>query len=736
MPRPERAARAAAVTGWGGGPPVPVSLWRPTDEQELAAELSRMARAGEREGVIARGLGRAYGDAAQLRRGLVVQTEGLRGCELDAERGVLSTRAGVSAAELMAELVPRGFVLPVLPGTRHVSIGGMIASDVHGKNHGEAGSLGRHVLALGLLRSDGEVVALGPEDEGFQATLGGMGLTGVIVWARIALRRVAGPMMSVDSDRAEGLDRILELLRAPGGSHRVAWLDLLAGRGRVRGVVTRAEFAGEAENAQARGAGQHAPGRGAGEAGLPGVRATVPAWWPGGLPRLGVRAFNELRFRASPARERGRLEPVGRHMFPLDVLGAWPRLYGPAGFVQYQLAVPPGAEDVLERVLETLEDHRVPCFLAVLKDFGAASGAPLSFPIPGWTLALDLPRAAPALGPALRRCDELVAAAGGRVYLSKDSRMAPDALAAMYPRLEEWLEARARLDPLGRWRSDLGLRLGLVEPAPAPGVAVPAQAPDPAGGAPACARAPAQRVLVLGGSSEIGLAIVRRLALERPVRALLLGRSPQRLEAAAAELRRAGVEEASWGSLDALELDAHEPALTAACERLGGFDLVVLALGVLGGQRGLDADAGEVREVLELNALGAGTLMVAALRRLRAQGHGTLIVLSTVAVERPRASNAVYGAAKAALDALAQGLADSLAGSGVRVLVVRPGFVHTRMTVGLTPAPLSTSAEAVAEATVAGLRRGAGTVWVPGTLRYVFSLLRHLPRPLYRRLPL
>jgi decaprenylphospho-beta-D-ribofuranose 2-oxidase len=724
-----------------------VSLWRPSDETELASELARMAAAGESTGAIARGLGRAYGDAAQLRRGLVVQTEGLHRWQLDAERGVLSAQAGVSAAELMRELIPRGFVLPVLPGTQHVSIGGMIASDVHGKNHGVVGSFGRHVLSIGLLRSDGEVLELAPDEEAFQATLGGMGLTGVILWAQIALRRVAGPIMTVDTDRAEGLGSILELLQLPGGSHRVAWLDLLSGASssRIRGVVTRAEFAEADQNP------------GAHESADVATLATVPSWWPGGLPPLGVRAFNELRFRTSPAHERGRLEPVGRHMFPLDRLGAWPRLYGPPGFVQYQLVVPPGAEATLERVLETLSERGVPCFLAVLKDFGPASGAPLSFPIPGWTLALDLPRAAPALAPALRRCDELVAEAGGRVYLSKDSRMAPDVLAAMYPRLDEWRQARDALDPIGRWRSDLGLRLGLVAAAgpgsvPSAGAvgSRPAALSEDLDGGPEPAAAPgpespprtgggeesAARVLLLGGTSEIGLAVVRRLALDRPVRALLLGRAPERLQAAAEELRRAAVNDVGWERLDALEPDAGENVLERALERLGGCDVAILALGVLGAQQGLDADLGEAREVLELNAVGAGMLMLRTLRALRAQGHGTLIVLSSVAAERPRAGNAVYGAAKAALDALAQGLSDSLPPSEVRVLVVRPGFVHTKMTAGLDPAPLSTSAEAVAEATVAGLKRGAHTVWVPGSLRYVFAILRHLPRPLYRRLPL
>ncbi|MGB0094458.1 MAG: D-arabinono-1,4-lactone oxidase, partial [Solirubrobacteraceae bacterium] len=193
------------------------------------------------------------------------------------------------------------------------------------------------------------------------------------------------------------------------------------------------------------------------------ARLAVPDRWPGGLLREHtVRAFNELRYRRAPRRERGHVESLGAHMFPLDALDRWPRLYGPGGFVQYQLVVPPGQEHVLEQAIETLRRAGVPCFLAVLKDFGPADDAPLSFPIEGWTLALDLPRAAPALEPSLQRCDRLVAEAGGRVYLSKDSRLAPDSVAAMYPRLEEWRAARERVDPERVWRSDLALRTGLV----------------------------------------------------------------------------------------------------------------------------------------------------------------------------------------------------------------------------------------------------------------------------------
>jgi decaprenylphospho-beta-D-erythro-pentofuranosid-2-ulose 2-reductase len=244
---------------------------------------------------------------------------------------------------------------------------------------------------------------------------------------------------------------------------------------------------------------------------------------------------------------------------------------------------------------------------------------------------------------------------------------------------------------------------------------------------------PSQRVLLLGGTSEIGLAIVRRLAQAGPVAAYLLGRDETSLARAAAELPLGDV---GYAVLDALDVERHDEAIAAARDALGGIDVVIIAVGVLGGQAGLDADRREAVEVMRVNFLGAGSLLLAAMRALRAQGRGTVVVLSSVAAERPRAGNAIYGAAKAGFDSLAQGLADATAGDAPNVLVVRPGFVRTRMTAGLKAAPFAATADEVAAVTVRALDGRTRTVWVPGLLRYVFAGLRHVPRPIYRRLPL
>jgi decaprenylphospho-beta-D-ribofuranose 2-oxidase len=451
--RPAPSVRRARLGGWGRGPEAEAWVACPVDGEEvLAAITTRRSGPAASAGVIARGQGRSYGDAAQLTDGLVLDMTSLRGHELDPATGLVIARAGETVGDLLRALVPRGWILPVVPGTQHVTVGGAIASDVHGKNHVTAGTLARHVTSLGLLLSSGEAVVLRPGagDGRFEATVGGMGLTGVILWATIAARPIGGTRMSIDAERVGGLDEAFGALQRGNAEHRVAWLDLLGPRA-ARGVVTRAT---------------HVTGDGGGPPAAVPARLGVPSVFPGGLLRPAVvRVFNARRFAMAPRRAVERPGHFGAEMFPLDAVDSWPRLYGPSGLIQYQLAVPTGTEDVIAQVINRVRRSRVPCFLAVLKRFGPPDSTPLSFPIDGWTLAMDMPRAATGLTQLARALDELVAHAGGRVYLTKDALLAPDMLRAMYPRLGEWQGVRNSMDPDSRWRSDLGIRTGLVDAA-------------------------------------------------------------------------------------------------------------------------------------------------------------------------------------------------------------------------------------------------------------------------------
>jgi len=245
-----------------------------------------------------------------------------------------------------------------------------------------------------------------------------------------------------------------------------------------------------------------------------------------------------------------------------------------------------------------------------------------------------------------------------------------------------------------------------------------------------------QAVLVLGGGSEIALATVRALVARRTRTVVLGARRPQELDGVVTELRAAGADTVEALPFDATDFDSHEAFVEEVFGRYGDFDVVLLAFGVLGEQSAAERDPAAALAVVQTNYAGAVSVTVPVAQRLRAQGHGTVVVLSSVAGERARRSNFVYGSSKAGLDAFFQGLADSLVGSGVHVMIVRPGFVRTKMTEGMDAAPLATTPEKVADAIVAGLAHGKEMVWVPSTLRYVMSGIRHVPRPVFRRLPL
>jgi len=245
-----------------------------------------------------------------------------------------------------------------------------------------------------------------------------------------------------------------------------------------------------------------------------------------------------------------------------------------------------------------------------------------------------------------------------------------------------------------------------------------------------------QSVLVLGAGSDIAQSTVRALIGRRARTIVLAARDPQSLEAFAEECRKLGASSVDTIAFDAHDTDAHGAFVDGVFDRPGDVDLAILAFGVLGDQEVSERDAAAAIEVAQVNYLGSVSTAVPISQRMREQGHGTIVALSSVAGERARRSNFVYGSSKAGMDAFFQGLGDALVGSGVKVMIVRPGFVHTKMTEGMDPAPLSTTPEAVADAIVHGLERGTETVWVPGTLRYLMSVLRHVPRPIFRRLPI
>ncbi|MFF2212694.1 FAD-binding protein [Streptomyces antibioticus] len=451
---PDTETATVSVTGWGRTAPSTARLIRPrTYEEAVAAVRDCGVRGG-----IPRGLGRAYGDAAQNAGGAVFDMTGLdRIHAIDADGGTVLCGAGVSLHALMRVLLPLGWFVPVTPGTRYVTVGGAIGADIHGKNHHVCGSFARHVLSFELLTADGTIRTVAQDSPLFEATAGGMGLTGMILTATVRLQPVETSLMSVDTERAADLDDLMARLTATDHRYRysVAWIDLLArGAATGRAVLTRGDHAPlDALPARTRRDPlAFRPSR------LPSAPAALPE---GLLTRRTVGLFNELWYRRAPRARTGELQRLSAFFHPLDGVPHWNRVYGRAGFVQYQFVVGHGQEEALRRIVGRISERRCPSFLAVLKRFGAADPGWLSFPRPGWTLALDIPAGLPGLGAFLDELDEEVAAAGGRVYLAKDSRLRPDLLTAMYPRADDFRALRAELDPRGVFTSDLSRRLNL-----------------------------------------------------------------------------------------------------------------------------------------------------------------------------------------------------------------------------------------------------------------------------------
>lgn len=444
------------ITGWGRTSPVMARVLKP----DSVEPLQDFIREASPQSLIPRGLGRSYGDASQLRDAAVVDLSAFSRIVLHPDNATVTAGSGVSLQEVLRVIVPSGFFLPVTPGTRNVTVGGAIATDVHGKNHHVDGSFGNHVKRLLLVDGTGELRELSATDVNLQnqalfwATIGGMGLTGVILEATFSLIPITSSQISVDTDRFRDLDALMAAMVEADHRYRysVAWVDSLDPRG--RGVLTCGDHAPLSQLDSS----QRADPLAYDPKGL----ASTPSFLPGGLlNKLTVRAFNEAWYRKAPNHRLGELQAIAPYFHPLDGVQDWNRIYGPAGFLQYQFAVPDQAAHLIPLTLQVLRDTGAPSFLTVLKRFGPANPAPLSFPIPGWTLAADVPAAIPGLLDALQSLDEKVAAAGGRLYLAKDSRQSAEMFAGTYPRLEEWRVQRRHLDPRGVFCSDLSRRLAI-----------------------------------------------------------------------------------------------------------------------------------------------------------------------------------------------------------------------------------------------------------------------------------
>jgi FAD/FMN-containing dehydrogenase len=400
-------------------------------------ELPDLAQAGA--SVLPRAYGRSYGDSCLNEQGIALDVSYLnRFISFDPATGMLCCEAGVSLAEILRVLVPQGWFLPVTPGTKFVSVGGAIANDVHGKNHHVGGTFGRHVTRFKLLRSDGQRLTCSPTEnpELFEATIGGLGLTGVILWAELKMKPIVNPYIDADLIRFSSLDEFFALSAESDKDfeYTVSWVDLLVGGDALcRGIFTRGNHNQSPELARKK------------------LRKPLPLAVPFDLPSftlntLTVRAFNELYYHKQIPRRVHRIESYEPFFYPLDSIYKWNRMYGKRGFLQYQFVVPfEDGRESMRAIIERIRQSGAGSFLTVLKEFGdVPSPGMLSFPRPGLTLALDFAYQGQKTLALLDELDAIVRRYNGSVYPAKDARMSAESFQQFYPR---WQEFSRHIDP-------------------------------------------------------------------------------------------------------------------------------------------------------------------------------------------------------------------------------------------------------------------------------------------------
>jgi FAD/FMN-containing dehydrogenase len=443
------------MSGWGRYPVQQGFVARPHDLRDIRHLLANR----HVNNWIAYGLGRSYGDTALNENGgMMVMTAWNHMLRFDETTGMLECEAGVTFEEILNVMLPRGYFLPVTPGTKFVTVGGAIANDVHGKNHHVNGTFSRYVESITLLVASGEVVTCSRTNHPdlFWATVGGLGLTGIMLTVRFRMIRIETAYFDVHYQRAANLDEALRLFRESDGAYQysVAWIDCLAkGSALGRCVLMRGNHATAEQVRRIRQplAVRH------------GTKAAIPFDFPSFvLNPFTIKVFNQLYYYIHP-RDARKIVGYDSFFYPLDSIGQWNRMYGKRGFLQYQAVFPPETcQAGLTEMLEKLSDANRSSFLAVLKSSGEEGEGLLSFPQKGFTLALDIPFDDTLLA-FVSELDELVIRHRGRVYLAKDATLTPAHFETMYPRAKQFRQIIRKWDPEQRFSSSMARRLNLVE---------------------------------------------------------------------------------------------------------------------------------------------------------------------------------------------------------------------------------------------------------------------------------
>ena len=463
----------ATLHGWGRTAPTRAQVLSTEDLGTIVEAVKQVADDNAdkpdhlKRGVIARGMGRSYGDPAQNAGGLVIDMQRFNKIHsIDPDTALVVVDGGVTLDQLMKAALPYGLWVPVLPGTRQVTIGGAIGPDIHGKNHHSAGSFGNHVVSMDLLVASGEILTLtpggsddDPDGELFWATVGGMGLTGIIVQATIRMTKTETAFFIADGDLTRNFDETIEF-HADGSEHNYtyssAWFDAISPEPKLgRAAVSRGSLATLDQLKELSPKLAKDPL----EFSAPQL-VTVPDIFPNfTMNKLTMKAVGQAWWLKS-GEYRGQVQNLTQFYQPLDLIGEWNRGYGSRGFLQYQFVVPREATSELKSIVRSIQASGHYSALNVFKLFGEGNRAPLSFPMPGWNICVDFP-IKPGLGHFLDELDKRVLDFGGRLYLAKESRTSAEKFHQMYPQMQSWLDTRNQIDPTGVFASDMSRRLEL-----------------------------------------------------------------------------------------------------------------------------------------------------------------------------------------------------------------------------------------------------------------------------------
>lgn len=463
----------ATLHGWGRTAPTRAQVLSTEDLGTIVEAVKQVADDNAdkpdhlKRGVIARGMGRSYGDPAQNAGGLVIDMQRFNKIHsIDPDTALVVVDGGVTLDQLMKAALPYGLWVPVLPGTRQVTIGGAIGPDIHGKNHHSAGSFGNHVVSMDLLVASGEILTLtpggsddDPDGELFWATVGGMGLTGIIVQATIRMTKTETAFFIADGDLTSNFDETIEF-HADGSEHNYtyssAWFDAISPEPKLgRAAISRGSLATLDQLKEL------APKLAKDPLKFSAPQLiTVPDIFPNfTMNKLTMKAVGQAWWLKS-GEYRDQVQNLTQFYQPLDLIGEWNRGYGSRGFLQYQFVVPREATSELKSIVRSIQASGHYSALNVFKLFGEGNRAPLSFPMPGWNICVDFP-IKPGLGHFLDELDKRVLDFGGRLYLAKESRTSAEKFHQMYPQMQSWLDTRNQIDPTGVFASDMSRRLEL-----------------------------------------------------------------------------------------------------------------------------------------------------------------------------------------------------------------------------------------------------------------------------------